>query len=109
MTDPARERFYREMGLETVCPTSTGINQILDALQRHAFSALGAYLDPDLAGIMLPPGWAGRKLGSVALPEGRRAIGLERKGRLMAAEAGLVLAEGDVLILRRRQGREAQS
>ena len=109
MTDPARERFYREMGLETVCPTSTGINQILDALQRSAFSALGAYLDPDLAGIMLPPGWAGRKLGSVALPEGRRAIGLERKGRLMAAEAGLVLAEGDVLILRRRQGREAQS
>jgi trk system potassium uptake protein TrkA len=109
MTDPARERFYHEMGLETVCPTSTGINQILDALQRSAFSALAAYLDPDLAGIMVPPEWSGRKLGSLTLPSGRRAIGLERKGRLTAADAGLVLAEGDVLILRRRQGREAQS
>ena len=60
-------------------------------------------------GIKLPADWEGRKLGSVALPEGRRAIGLERKGRLMAAEPGLVLAGGDVLILRRRQGMEAQS
>lgn len=109
MTDPARERFYREIGLETVCPTSTGINQILDALQRRAFGALGAYLDPNIAGIMLPPGWAGRQLGKVALPEGRRAIGLERKGRLFAAEAGLVLTEGDILILRRRDSMEAQS
>lgn len=109
MTDPARERFYREMGLETVCPTSTGINQILDALQRRAFNALGTYLDPDIAGIMLPSGWAGKKLGAAPLPGGRRAIGLERKGRLLAAEAGLILAEGDIIILRRRSGTEVQS
>ncbi len=29
--DPARARFYREQGLRTVCPTSTAINELLDA------------------------------------------------------------------------------
>jgi trk system potassium uptake protein TrkA len=107
MTDPARERFYREMGLDTVCPTSTGINQILDRIQSSGFDSLKGYIDPGLAGIIPPPEWAGKKIGDLPLPKGRRLAGLERKGRIIPAENDLVLGEGDVLILRRteKQGR----
>jgi trk system potassium uptake protein TrkA len=33
VSDPERERFYREFGLSTVCPTSMGINQILELVR----------------------------------------------------------------------------
>jgi len=101
MTDPARESFYREMGLETVCPTSTGINQILDTIHHSGFEPLKGYLDPGLAGIMPPPEWIGKRLDAFPLSEGRRIVGLERKGRIIPAEGSAILGEGDVLILRR--------
>jgi trk system potassium uptake protein TrkA len=41
MTDPAREDFYRELGLATVCPTSTGIEQILALIGSSAKAAPG--------------------------------------------------------------------
>jgi trk system potassium uptake protein TrkA len=110
MTDPARERFYRGVGLDTVCPTSTGINQILDMIQRSGFASLEGYLDPGLAGILPPPEWIGRRIGDLPLPEGRRIVGLERAGSLLSPDAGIengVLGEDDVLILRReRKARE---
>lgn len=109
MTDPAREEFYRELGLSTVCPTSTGINQILDRIQRSSFPALEGYLDPALAGVYPPPEWIG--LGPAALPlEGqRRLVGVERRGRLLSAEQMGALQNGDCLILRKagRKGRQA--
>ena len=36
--DPARAAFYRERGLATICPTSTAINELLDA--AHACQVL---------------------------------------------------------------------
>jgi trk system potassium uptake protein len=101
MTDPARERFYREMGLKTVCPTSTGINQILDAIQKSGFDSLSGYLDPGLAGVLPPPEWIGKRLGDIVPPGGRRIVGLERRGKVVSAEASAILAAGDVLILRK--------
>jgi trk system potassium uptake protein TrkA len=34
ISDPAMEAFYRELGLDTVCPTSTAINQVLDLIRE---------------------------------------------------------------------------
>jgi trk system potassium uptake protein TrkA len=101
MTDPARERFYREMGLETVCPTSTGINQILDTIQRSGFDSLIGYIDPDIAGILPPPEWIGTRLDALPLPKGRCVAGFERKGKIVPAEGSIVLGPGDILVLRR--------
>jgi trk system potassium uptake protein len=101
MADPAREAFYRGMGLDTVCPTTTGINQILDTIQRSGFASLKAYLDPDIAGISLPSNWIGKKVAELPLPQGRRLIGIERRGRISVPEGAATLAKGDVLILRR--------
>jgi trk system potassium uptake protein len=36
ISDPDRERFYRSLGLNTVCPTTTGIKQILDLIRGSA-------------------------------------------------------------------------
>lgn len=108
MTDPAREHFYRGIGIETVCPTSTGINQILDVIQKSAFSSLKGYIDPDLAGVMPPLEWLGVKVEALPLPEGRSLIGIERKGRLLPPGSNAVLAEGDVLIMRRK-GKEGRA
>jgi trk system potassium uptake protein len=106
MADPAREAFYRGMGLDTVCPTSTGINQILDTIQRSGFASLKGYLDPDIAGISPPPEWLGKKAGQLPLPEGRRLIGIERRGKVTPPDSSAVLTKGDVLILRRGSSAE---
>ena len=90
-----------ELGLDTVCPTSTGINQILDTIQRSGFDSLKGYLDPGIAGILPPPEWAGKRMDALPLPEGRRVAGLERRGRIIPVEAGMTLGEGDTLILRK--------
>jgi trk system potassium uptake protein TrkA len=105
MTDPAREEFYRELGLSTVCPTSTGINQILDRIQRSSFPALEGYLDPALAGVYPPPEWIGLGPASLPLQGQRRLVGVERRGRLLTAEQVVALQEGDCLILRRAAGK----
>ncbi len=36
ITDPGMEAFYRELGLDTVCPTSTSIAQILALIERRS-------------------------------------------------------------------------
>jgi trk system potassium uptake protein TrkA len=100
MTDPSREAFYRHMGLTTVCPTATGINQILDAIQRSGFSPLKGYLDPNLAGILPPLEWIGKRLSTLPISAGRRIAGLEREGKITAPDGMSVLKQGDVLILR---------
>jgi trk system potassium uptake protein TrkA len=104
LTDPARERFYRSIGVDTVCPTSTGINQVLDMIQRASFSSLRGYVDPGIVGIVPPPEWIGQRLSDLPLPQDRRVLGLERKGRLLQAEAGIILGEGDRLLLERSGG-----
>lgn len=104
LVDPARERFYRSIGVDTVCPTSTGINQVLDMIQRSSFSSLRGYVDPGLVAIAPPPEWIGLRLSDLPVPADRRVLGLARKGRLVQAEAGTVLAEGDRLFLERSAG-----
>jgi hypothetical protein len=34
--DPARANFYRERGLRTICPTSTAIDALSDAVRTCA-------------------------------------------------------------------------
>jgi len=35
ISDPDREEFYQQLGLTTVCPTITGINQIVGLLKEN--------------------------------------------------------------------------
>ena len=101
VTDPSRERFYRAMGIRTVCPTSTGINQILDAIQGSDYEALSGSIDPCLAGLVPPPEWIGKKLGELRPPRGRRIVGIERDGMASPPKPSLLIKKDDVLLLRK--------
>ena len=35
ITDPQRERFFQEMGIETTCPTTLGARSIVEQLEIH--------------------------------------------------------------------------
>jgi len=102
ITDPERESFYRGLGLATVCPTTTGINQMLSMIQRSQFSALAGIIDVDLVGVKPPAEWIGRAAGRIDLPEGRKLIGIAINGGLAAMNPERIIEKDDTLILTRR-------
>ena len=102
ITDPERESFYRGLGLATVCPTTTGINQMLSMIQRSQFSALAGIIDVDLVGVKPPAEWIGRAAGRIDLPEGQKLIGIAINGGLAAMNPERIIEKDDTLILTRR-------
>jgi trk system potassium uptake protein TrkA len=101
--DPERDKFYLELGLSTICPTTTGINQILSLIQKYAFAALNAHIDPDLAGIRPPEGWIGKTMAELAVPANRRLIGMVRSGRVSGFDRNRTIAGDDTLIFVRKR------
>ncbi len=102
ITDPERESFYRGLGLATVCPTTTGINQMLGMIQRSQFSALAGTIDVDLVGVKPPAEWIGRAAGRIDLPEGRKLIGIAIAGGVAAVNPERIIEKDDTLILTRQ-------
>ena len=102
ITDPERESFYRGLGLATVCPTTTGINQMLGMIQGSQFSALAGTIDVDLVGVKPPAEWVGRAAGRIDLPEGRKLIGIAVAGGVTAVNPERIIEKDDTLILTRK-------
>ena len=103
ISDPERERFYRDLGLATVCPTTTGINQMLGMIQHSQYSALAGTIDVDLVGVKPQAEWIGRAAGRIDLPEGRKLIGIAFDGQLAAVNPERVIEKNDTLILTRKR------
>lgn len=103
ISDPERERFYRDLGLATVCPTTTGINQMLGMIQHSQYSALAGTIDVDLVGVKPQAEWVGRAAGRIDLPEGRKLIGIAFDGQLAAVNPERVIEKNDTLILTRKR------
>lgn len=101
VSDPELERFYHGQGVATVCPTSTGINQIIATIQEEAFSALGGTIDPNVAALMAPREWVGLTMARLPIPSDRKAIGIVSKGRVHGWEPGRVVGSGDSVLLSR--------
>jgi trk system potassium uptake protein TrkA len=104
ISDPDREKFYKGMGLSTVCPTTTGINQIIHLIQSGIFTTLSGYIDPDCVGIKPPPEWIGKSPAQIALPSDRRMVGVVRSGAVSSAQSHDPIETGDTLILVRTNG-----
>jgi len=104
VSDPELERFYRGQGLSTVCPTSTGINQIISKIQQEAFSTLGGILDPNVAALLAPPEWVGLSLARITPPTHRRVIGVVSKGRVHGWEPGRLIGPGDSVLVSKGDG-----
>jgi trk system potassium uptake protein TrkA len=106
ISDPDREKFYRQLGLNTVCPTATGINQILELIRAAAFSTLPGRIDTDLVGLRAEKDWIGRTIAHCALPADRRVVGVVCDGVVAAADPQRVIGPDDTLIVRRSRPRE---
>jgi trk system potassium uptake protein TrkA len=101
VSDGEREKFYKGMGLSTVCPTTTGINQILGLIQKSLFAPLAGYIDPDLVGVRPLPEWVGRPAGKIDLGDERRLVGVVRRDGSPDIDQGRPIEKDDTLILLR--------
>ncbi len=99
ISDPERESFYRGLGLTTVCPTSTGINQILGLIQRSQHLGLAGTIDEGLVGLKPPAEWIGKKATQVELPKDRKLIGIAFNGSVVSIHPERIIEKDDTLIL----------
>lgn len=101
IADPEKEAFYREQSLETVCPTVTGINQVLEHLTRERSKDVGANLDPSYLCVKAPDQWLGMPCSSVKAQGSMRIVGLLKDGHIAKAGRHEVVRRGDTIVLTR--------
>lgn len=99
ISNPEREHFYRGLGLSTVCPTTTGINQILGMIQKSELSALSVQIDGNLVGVRPAADWVGKPAGEIPIPEGRRLVAIAHAGEVRNIDPARLIAQDDTLIL----------
>jgi trk system potassium uptake protein len=97
--DPPRGQMYRELGVQTVCPTTVGAKLIRDVLIEAPWDAQNFDLGKltSLCAVV-GRGDAGKRVGDVEEP-GRIRISAVRRGAhdVMVASSDLRLEEGDEL------------
>jgi trk system potassium uptake protein TrkA len=101
IADPEKEAFYRGLSLETVCPTVTGINQVLEHITEERSDDLGASLDPSYLCVKAPDKWLGMPCSSVSAPGAMRIVGLVKDGHIAKAKRHDVVRRGDTIVLAR--------
>ncbi len=102
ISEPEREGFYKQLGLNTVCPTNEGINQIIKFLQKEEYAAFTGLLDSRVIGIKPTHELIGSAVKNLKLDSGLLFKGLIRKEQLLMPEPNLVIEEADLLVLLRK-------
>ena len=102
ISDPEREGFYKQLGLNTVCPTNEGINQIIELLQEEEYTAFAGLLDSRVIGIKPNHELIGSTVKNLKFDSGLLLKGLIRKEQLVIAEPNLVIEEADLLVFLRK-------
>jgi len=105
IADPDRENFYRESGLSTVCPTVTGINQVLELIMKDRFDSLAANIDPSLICINPPETWVGRPFSKIDPPGETKIVGVMKAGHLAKFSGHEIVRQGDTVVLARGKER----
>lgn len=97
--DPPRGQMYRELGVQTVCPTTVGAKLIRDVLIEAPWDAQNFDLGKLTSlSVVVGPSDAGKRVGEIEEP-GRVRIAAVRRGmrEVMVASSDLVLEESDEL------------
>jgi trk system potassium uptake protein TrkA len=102
ISDPEREEFYKNLGLNVVCPTNTGINQILNLIRQNTLPTLSGYIVPDVIGVRPNKELVGKKLEDLTLPPGRKCIGILFKDQIAGVDSKRDIRKDDTLILVRK-------
>jgi len=100
--DPERAVFYKKLGVDAVCPTTTGLNQILDFIRTGDFSSLETIVDPDIICVRPRLEWMGMSPINLAMPSDRRVIGLVRGETVYGRDEGQTIRQSDSLLIARR-------
>src|SRR5580700_10647960 len=96
--DPPRGQMYKELGVETVCPTTVGAKLIRDVLTEAPWNSLQSFDYGKLTAISALVGRAdaGKTVGDVERPGHVRIAAVRRaSGGVLVASADLVLEESD--------------
>ncbi|MDQ2679917.1 MAG: NAD-binding protein [Candidatus Eremiobacteraeota bacterium] len=95
--DPPRGAMYRELGIETVCPTTMGAKVIRDVLMEAPWDTLQSFdfgrVTSLTAGV--PASEAGKRVGDVERPGLIRIAAVRSGSTVRVATNDTVLAEGD--------------
>ena len=95
--DPTRGMMYRDLGIETVCPTTVGAKLIRDVLIDAPWDTLQSFDFGKVTSLtaMVPASNAGKRVRDVESP-GRIRIAAVRSGKTVrVAGEDTVLSEGD--------------
>jgi trk system potassium uptake protein len=99
--DPERAAFYRGLGVDTICPTETGLNQILDFIRCDGFSPLEATVDPNVICVLPNKEWIGASLKEISPPPHRRLIGLLRGRKFLEVKDNTTVRPEDSILVSR--------
>jgi K+ transport systems, NAD-binding component len=105
IADPPRESFFRELGLSTVCPTTTGINEVLDWLTSDRLQPWDVYMEPSIVCVQPKKEWIGKNFGAIDKSQGVKIVGVVRKGILTRIPSRDFVREGDTVIVSIRHKR----
>jgi trk system potassium uptake protein len=95
--DPPRGQMYRELGVQTVCPTTVGAKLIRDVLMEAPWDPLQSFDLGKLTSLaaVVAAEDAGRKVSDIEEPNRIRIAAIRREKSVMVASADTVLKEGD--------------
>ncbi|MCE5256026.1 MAG: TrkA family potassium uptake protein [Spirochaetaceae bacterium] len=99
IADPEREAFFKKIGVNTVCPTATGINQVLEIIQEDRFGSLNTSLDHSLICIHPLNQWVGLPLSEIKLPSDIHIVGLLRNGKITHVARREVVRSNDTIVI----------
>jgi trk system potassium uptake protein TrkA len=99
--DPRKAEIYRRLGLQTICPSTWGVNRAAELL---TFSELNTCLsmgggEVELVEFALPPTLAGRTVSDLAIPGQLQVATITRNGKALIPNAGTRFEQGDVVYL----------
>jgi trk system potassium uptake protein TrkA len=96
--DPPRGQMYRELGVQTVCPTTVGAKLIRDVLMEAPWDSLQSFDFGKVTSLVatISSEDSGKRIGELEEPGRIRVAAVRRSTQgVMVASSDLVLEEGD--------------
>ncbi len=95
--DPPRGQLYRELGIETVCPTTVGAKIARDKLMHVPFESVPSFDFGKLSSLAITVGsaLAGTTVGELSQPGAVLIAAIRRGNRVWLPQPGDALAAGD--------------
>ncbi|MGZ3495930.1 MAG: NAD-binding protein [Vulcanimicrobiaceae bacterium] len=95
--DPPRGLMYRDLGIDTVCPTTVGAKMIRDMLMEAPWDTLQSFDFGKVTSLtaIVGPTYAGKRVSEVEKPGSIRIAAIRTGKTVRVAANDTILAEGD--------------